>query len=144
MASKREQVIDAVVTKMQATFPQATVLRNAAKPEGIGSHGLIVVRDGDPGDPEITMSPLTYIYEHRIPVEIAVNPTRIEDVESTLDDMLVLLGQAIQADRTLGGLCDFADTEAPATEAIEATGAVAARWGDAAVLAIYATANPLT
>lgn len=144
MPSVREQVIDAVVTKIQATFPQATVLRNSAKPEGIGLHGLVVVRDGDPGDPEITMSPLTYIYEHRIPVEIAVNPSRAEDAESTLDDMLVLLGRAVEADRTLGGLCDFVDTEAPATEAIEATGAVAARWGDAAVVAIYATSNPLT
>jgi hypothetical protein len=57
--------------------------------------------------------------------------------------MLTAFGAAIEADRTLGGLCLYAELEAPVTDDIEATGAVSARWADCAVLASYTTASPL-
>jgi hypothetical protein len=144
MASRREEVLEAVRALIATALPAAKVERNAAKPERIPVGGLVIVRDGDPGDPEVTLSPLTYIYTHRIPVEIAVVAAPPFSREQVLDATLVAIGATVEADRTLGGLCDFLEPEAPSTDDLEATGTVAGRWADAVVLAIYATSNPLT
>ena len=142
MASRREQVILAVIDLLEETFPNAGILRNASKPEKIGSSGNIIVRDGDLGEPEITFSPLTYIYDHRIEVQFAVNG--VGDPDAVLDAMMAQFGAMIDANRRLGGLCDFMQAEPPAVEVIEALGAVAARSAETAIIATYGTSNPLT
>lgn len=143
MASKREQVLDAVAALIDAALPAAKVERNAPKPERIPPGGLVIVRDGDPGEPEILLSPLTYLYAHRIPVEVAARESGIQSREQVLDAMLAAIGAAVAADRTLGGLCDFIEAEAPATADIEAAGALPGRWADAAIVASYGTPDPL-
>ena len=143
MASRREQVVTAVVALIAAALPNAEVKRNLAKPERIPPGGLVIVRDGDPGDPEIELSPLAYIYAHRIPIEVAVHDAPTASREQTLDDLLAAIGVTVAADRTLGGLCDFVEAEAPSTDDLETTGAFAGRWADTAIVATYATADPL-
>ena len=71
MPSKRETVLGAVKALVAAALPGAEVKRNLAKPERIPPGGLVVIRDGDPGEPDVTLSPVFYLYTHRIPVEIA-------------------------------------------------------------------------
>jgi hypothetical protein len=80
---------------------------------------------------------------HRIPVELAAYETSNATCEQVLDSMLGSIGAAVIADRTLGGLCDFIEAEAPATEDLEAAGARAGRWADLAIVAVYGTADPL-
>lgn len=144
MASRREEVLEALLALIATALPSAKVERNTAKPERIPVGGLVIVRDGDPGDPEATLSPLTYIYTHRIPIEIAVLAAAPLSREETLDQMLRTLGEAVESNRTLGGLCDFLEPEAPSIDDIEATGTIAGRWASAVILATYATPNPLT
>jgi hypothetical protein len=141
--SKREQVIEAVVAMVVTALPAAKVERNAAKPERIPPGGLVIVRDGDPGEPEVMLSPLTYLYTHRIPLEVAARESGTQPREDALDAMLAAIGAAVAADRTLGGLCDFFEAEAPATADIEASGAQPVRWADAALIASYGTPDPL-
>lgn len=143
MTSKREQVLDAVKALVAAALPDADVKRNFAKAERIPPGGLVIVRDGEPGEPEVVLSPLTYIYTHRIPIEVAAYETSSLSREQVLDEMLSAIGTAVATDRTLGGLCDFIEAEAPATDDVEMTGARAGRWADAAVIAVYGTADPL-
>lgn len=143
MASRREQVIEALVARLAAALPGAEVKRNLAKAERIPAGGLVIVRDGDPGEPEVTLSPLTYLYAHRIPLEIAVQETGAGGREHTLDTMLRAVGNAIASDRTLGGLCDFLEAEAPASGDIETAGALPGRWAEAAIVAHYGTPDPL-
>lgn len=144
MASKREQVLEAIKALVASALPSAEVKRNLDKPERIPPGGLVIVRDGDAGEPEILLSPLTYIYEHRVPIEIAAFASASLTREQALDQMLAALGEAVAADRTLGGLCEFLDTEAPISDDLETAGAISGRWADAAIIASYATANPLT
>jgi hypothetical protein len=144
MASHREAVLDAIRELLAAALPAAKVERNAAKPERIPTGGLVIIRDGDPGEPEVHLSPLTYIYTHRIPVEVAVGAAPPLSREQVLDQSLHGIGEAVEANRTLGGLCDFIEPEAPSTDDLEATGTVAARWADVVIVATYATPNPLT
>jgi hypothetical protein len=143
MTSKREQVLDAVKALVAAALPNGDVKRNLAKAERIPPGGLVIVRDGEPGEPEVVLSPLTYIYTHRIPIEIAASETASTPREQVLDEMLGAIGTAVAADRTLGGLCDFIEAEAPATDDVETAGARAGRWADAAIIAVYGTTDPL-
>ncbi len=144
MASKREQVLEAIKALVASALPSAEVKRNLDKPERIPPGGLVIVRDGDPGEPEILLSPLTYIYEHRVPIEIAAFASASLTREQALDQMLAAIGEAVAAARTLGGLCEFLETEAPTSDDLETAGAISGRWADAAIIASYATANPLT
>lgn len=143
MSSKREQVLDALKGLIGTALPDADVKRNLAKPERIPPGGLVIMRDGEPGDPEVMLSPLTYVYTHRIPVEISVYESASDPREAVFDTLLGMIGTAIAADRTLGGLCDFLEAEAPTTDDIETAGAVAGRWADIAILAVYGTTDPL-
>ena len=144
MASRREQVIDAVKALIAAALPAAEVKRNLDKPERIPPGGLVIIRDGDPGEPDVLLSPLSYTYSHRVPVEIAAYPSDTLTREQAADAMLAAIGTAVSANRTLGGLCLFLETEAPSTGDLETAGAKSARWAEAAIVAIYVTSNPLT
>lgn len=144
MASKREQVIDAVKALIVAALPLAEVKRNLDKPERIPLGGLVIVRDGDPGEPEVLLSPLSYTYSHRIVLELAAYAVDPLTREQALDAMLSSIGAAVMADRTLGGLCLFLETEAPSSDNLETAGAASARWAEAAIVATYTTSNPLT
>lgn len=143
MPSKREQVIDAVKALVAGALPLAEVKRNLDKPERIPVGGLVIIRDGDPGEPEVVLSPLVYTYGHRIMLELAAYAADPLTREQALDAMLVAIGNAITANRTLGGLCDFLDTEAPSSDDLETAGARAARWAEIAIVATYSTSNPL-
>ena len=63
MPSIRETILAALHARLQTLT--APVLRGDVLPERIPASGLIILRDGKPGDPEVTLSPLTYFYEHR-------------------------------------------------------------------------------
>ncbi len=143
MSSKREQVLDAVKALLSSALPTADVRRNLAKPERIPPGGLVVVRDGDPGDPEVMLSPLVYVYTHRIPIELAAYETSSQSPEQVLDEMLGSIGVAVSGNRTLSGLCDFIEAQAPTTDDVETAGARAGRWADAAIVAVYGTPDPL-
>jgi hypothetical protein len=136
-------VLDGIKALIASALPNAEVKRNLAKPDRIAPGGLAIIRDGDPGEPEVILSPLTYIYTHRIPVELAAYETSSESREQVLDGMLGAIGLAVMNDRTLGGLCDFMEAEAPATDDIETAGARPGRWADAAIIAVYGTTDPL-
>lgn len=143
MTSRREQVLDAIKVLVTSALPDADVKRNLAKPERIAPGGLVIVRDGNPGEPEVILSPLTYVYTHRVAIEIATYETSSQTREQVLDAMLGAVGAAVVADRTLGGLCDFIEAEAPSTDDIEVAGARASRWADLAIIAVYGTTDPL-
>src|SRR5579885_1680372 len=143
MPSRREDVLDAIKTSTDDALRIAQVKRNLDKPERIPPGGLVIIRDGDPGEPEVLLSPLTYVYEHRVPIELAAFASASLTREQAIDQMLSAIGTAAMANRTLGGLCDFIETEAPTSDDLETAGAMSGRWADAAIIASYATANPL-
>ena len=64
MPSKRELVLAALHVRLQTLA--APVLRGDVQPERIPASGLIILRDGKPGEPEVTLSPLTRSEERRV------------------------------------------------------------------------------
>jgi len=71
MPTPRETILQALLAALQ-TVPAATVLREEVLPERLPFAGLVILRDGDPGTPEVTLSPLQYHYEHRAAIEVIV------------------------------------------------------------------------
>jgi hypothetical protein len=70
MPTTRETVLAALHARLQPLA--AFVLRDEVLPERIPAAGLIILRDGQPGEPEVTLSPLRYHYQHRAELEVVV------------------------------------------------------------------------
>ncbi|CUH60235.1 hypothetical protein [Thalassobacter stenotrophicus] len=139
MATKREQVLRALHQKME-TLPQVT-MRGGALPERLPGAGLFILRDGEPGDPEVTLSPLAYHYEHKAEIEAMRHGADHRD--AAFDDMIAALGVALHADRTLGGLCDWVEAEAPQEVDLPVEGASAFKAASITVVLHYTSADPL-
>lgn len=139
--SHRLEVLRALVLLAKKAMPAADVYGledDADAPMRVGPGGQVVIRSGNPGEPETDLSPLRYHYDHRIPVEI------IAPSEAMADAMMVAFGEAIEADRQLGGLCSWIEPIAPETEDVVVDAAAPQRGADLAVIASYTTTNPLT
>ncbi|NJO35835.1 MAG: hypothetical protein HC869_24890 [Rhodospirillales bacterium] len=64
MATKRETILQALFALLSG-LSGPLVLRNANLPERVPAGSIVILRDGDPGEPEILRSPPEYIYDHR-------------------------------------------------------------------------------
>ncbi len=142
MPTPRETILQALLAALQ-TVPGATVLRGAILPERAPVGGLLILRDGDPGTPEVTLSPLQYHYEHRAEVEVIVQGKTPVARDSAFDVLLAELATVITADRTLGGLCDWVGAEAPQPVDLPVEGAEALKAAIVSLILTYTTADPL-
>ena len=143
MPSKAEQVLAALTDRLR-TFAGAKVERNTAVPERIPAGGLIVLRDGDPGEPETALGGFGGVYySHAVEIEVYVEDGDAAARDAAFDALVQGIGAALDADPTLGGLafgmtygCPEIDTEAIA-------GAPAIKTGTITVTVEYETDSPL-
>ena len=141
--SKMEQVLLALITAIDQSKPAgATLLRNAVLPTRIPADGVIIVRDGVPGEPQALMSPPLYYYEHEAEVEIIVDRPA-DSREPTFDALKKAVGTAIAADRTLGGLCDYVLGQAPAPIVLPIDGGEGLKAATIPVVLMYGSPDPL-
>ncbi|PZX28424.1 hypothetical protein LY44_00167 [Rhodobacter capsulatus] len=118
----------------------ATTLRGDVLPERVPAAGLLILRDGEPGEPEVTLSPLRYHYQHRAEIEAVLQgATR----DAAFDTLCASIGAALAADRTLGGLCDWVEAEAPRPVDLPVEGAASLKAAVIPVILHYSTADPL-
>ena len=108
MPTPRETVLAALHARLSAL--PVTALRGEVLPERVPAEGLLILRDGEPGEPEVTLSPLRYHYQHRAEIEAVVQGAARD---TAFDTLCASIGTAISADRTLGGLCDLVTPLAP-------------------------------
>ncbi len=139
MPTTRETVLAALHARLQPLA--ALTLRDEVLPERIPAAGLIILRDGQPGEPEVTLSPLRYHYQHRAELEVVVQAP--DGRASTFDTLIVAIGAAIEADRTLGGLCDWVEPEPPASVDLPIDGAAALKAAVITVVLHYTATGPL-
>jgi hypothetical protein len=139
MASKREQVLQALHVRLQSV-PLAKVERNRLRPERLPPEGLVILRDGDVGEPEILLSPLSYVWTHAARIEAFSGSA---DPDGHLDDLLMAIATALTADPTLGGLVDLIDIGAPDFDAAAPEGGADVKAAIVSVRLIYETADPL-
>jgi hypothetical protein len=139
MPTTREAVLQALHSLLQTQA--ATVLRGEVLPERVPAAGLLILRDGEPGEPEVMLSPLTYHYQHRAEIEAVVQGA---DRDAAFDTLAAGVGTALAADRTLGGLCDWVEAEAPRPIDLAVEGATTLKAAIIPIVLHYATADPLS
>ena len=135
----REPILTALADLLR-TVPHVPVLRGEVLPERISPAGLLILRDGDPGDPAVTLSPLIYHFQHRTELEVIVQGA---DRDTAFAALCAQIGAVIRADRTLGGRCDWVEAEAPQPVDLPVEGAASLKAAVIPVILHYSTADPL-
>jgi len=83
----------------------AKIERNTALPEKIPAGGLIVLRDGNPGDPEQALGGFGGIYYSQdVEIEVYAEDGDAATRDTAFDTLLQQIGSVLDADPTLGGL----------------------------------------
>jgi hypothetical protein len=138
MPSAQESILCALHTLLQ-TQP-APVLRGEILPERVPAAGLLILRDGDPGEPAVTLSPLRYHYQHRAEIEAVVQGIARD---ASFAALATGVGAVLSADRTLGGLCDWVEAEAPRPVDLAVEGAASLKAAVIPIVLHYSAADPL-
>jgi hypothetical protein len=142
-ASKAEQVLASIRVLLEA-MPGATVERNSVLPEKVPAGGLIILRDGDPGEPEQALGGFgNAYYQHAVEIEVYLEEGDAAARDAAFDALLQQIGAALESDPTLGGV-GFGLTYGRPEPAIEAVaGAPAIKSGTLKVTVEYETETPL-
>ncbi len=138
MLSARETILAALYARL-SVLP-AKVLRGDVLPERIPAEGLLILRDGEPGEPEVTLSPLRYHYQHQAEIEAVVQGV---DRDVGFDILCASVGAALTEDRTLGGLCDWVESEAPQPVDLPVDGGTSLKAALITIVLQYSTQDPL-
>ena len=141
MPSQREAILSALVETLRTNLT-ASVRRNEALPEKVPSTGLVVLRDGELGEPEVLLSPVSYLWRHRAPLDVVVGGAAERD--AALDTLLIAIGSVLDAHRTLDGLVDYLEIGAPSFEVVPIEGAAPVKGAVVPVILHYETSSPLS
>lgn len=137
--SARETALSALHDALK-TISGPVVLRSAALPQSVPNGGVVILRDGDPGEPEVTLSPLSYYYEHQAEIEVVVATT---DNDTSFDSLAGKIGVKLLADRTLGGAVEWVEADAPAPQDLPGESGEVIKAAIINVTLVYATSDPL-
>jgi hypothetical protein len=138
MPSLRETILAALHARLLALA--ATAVRGEILPERVPAAGLLILRDGEAGEPEVTLSPLRYHYQHRAEIEAVV---QVADRDAAFDTLCASVGAVIAADRTLGGLCEWVEAEAPRPVDLPVEGAASLKAAVIPIVLHYSAEDPL-
>jgi hypothetical protein len=110
----------------------------------IPAGGLIILRDGDPGEPEQALGGFgNAYYQHAVEIEVYVEEGDAAARDAAFDTLLQQIGAVLEADPTLGGLA-FGLTYGRPEPAIEAVaGAPAIKTATLSVTVDYEADAPL-
>jgi hypothetical protein len=142
-ASKAEQALEAMKALLEMV-PGAVVERNSVLPEKVPAGGLIILRDGDPGEPEQALGGFGSVYyQHAVDIEVYVEEGDAAVRDAAFDDLLQQIGGALDADPTLGGLALGLTYSRPEASIEAVSGAPAIKSATLTVTVDYETDAPL-
>ncbi len=139
MMSKPEQILEAIKALL-ATVPNVKNERNTAAPEKIPTGGLIVLRDGNPGEPETALGGIGGVYySHNIEIELYIEDGDTTTRDVVFDTLVQSIGTALESDLTLGGLAFGMSYGRPEIDTEAVAGAAAIKTGTVIVTVEYET-----
>ena len=126
------------------TVPGAKIERNSAVPEKIPAGRMIVLRDGDPGEPDTALGGFGGVYySHDVEIEIYVEEGDAMARDAAFDTLVQAVGTVLETDPTLGGLAFGMTYGRPEIDTEAVAGAPAIKTGTITVTVEYETASPL-
>jgi len=142
--SQRENAIGALFAVLGQLSLGTVVKRNAALPERIADHAMTILRDGEMGEPEVSLSPLTYHWQHQVAIELFVADPDTSTRDSRMDGLLTELAFLIEADRTLAGVVEYAEIGQPRFDELAPEGTSGIKACLLPVVLHYSSAGPLS
>ena len=141
--SQRENAIGALFAVLGELSLGATVKRNAALPERVSDQAMAILRDGEMGEPEVSLSPLTYHWQHQVAIELFVAEPDASARDARMDGLLVELATLIEADRTLNGVIEYAEIGPPKFDELAPDGTSGIKACLLPVVLHYSSTGPL-
>lgn len=141
--SQRENAIGALFAVLGQLSLGTMVKRNTALPERISDHAMAILRDGEMGEPEVSLSPLTYHWQHQVAIELFVADPDTSTRDSRMDGLLTELAFLIEADRTLAGVVEYAEIGQPKFDELAPEGTSGIKACLLPVVLHYSSAGPL-
>jgi hypothetical protein len=141
--SQRENAIGALFAVLGQLSLGATVRRNAALPERVSDQAMAILRDGEMGEPEVTLSPLTYHWQHQVAIELFVADPDAAVRDARMDGLLVELATLIEVDRTLSGVIEYAEIGPPKFDELAPDGTSGIKACLLPVVLHYGSSGPL-
>ena len=142
--SQRESAIGALFALLGQLSFGTTVKRNATLPERVSDHAMAILRDGEMGEPEVSLSPLTYHWQHQVAIELFVADPDANARDARMDGLLVQLAALIEVDRTLGGVIQYAEIGPPKFDELAPNGSSGIKACLLPVVLHYSSAGPLS
>jgi hypothetical protein len=140
----REAALVELLARLRAEFePDLPVDRNVTIDETVPAPGLIVLRDGDPGEPLMAIGAATpwYHWEHVAEAEVMVADQNDAARSSRLDQVMERIDAVVRADPTLGGLIAAARVMAPEILHERVPGAVPHAYARLPIVLQFATSS---
>jgi hypothetical protein len=144
--SQRENAIGALFVllgQLSLGTSGTTVKRNAALPERVADHAMAILREGEMGEPEVSLSPLTYHWLHQVAIELFVADPDPAARDARMDGLLTELASLIEADRTLGGVIEYAEIGPPKFDELAPDGTSGIKACLLPVVLHYSSSGPL-
>ena len=144
--SQRENAIGALFVllgQLSLSTSGTTVKRNAALPERVADHAMAILRDGEMGEPEVSLSPLTYHWQHQVVIELFVAEPDASARDARMDGLLVELAALIEQDHTLGGVIEYAEIGPPKFDELAPDGTGGIKACLLPVVLYYSSSGPL-
>lgn len=141
--SKAEEILE----KLQALLGDgctARVERNSVLPEKVPGDGLIIIYDGDPGDPDLVLGGFgSAYYQHAIEVVVYVEEGNPAQRDQKFDAILLQIGEVLEAHGDLDGLVAGLTYSRPDISIEPVIGGPAIKTGTIILIADYDSPAPL-
>lgn len=141
--SQRESAIGALFAVLGQMSLGVMTKRNASLPERLSEHAMAVLRDGEMGEPEVSLSPVTYHWQHQVAIELFVADPDASERDKRMDGLLVELAALIEADRTLGGVVEYSEIGPPKFDELARDGSSGIKACLLPVVLHYSSSGPL-
>ncbi|MGN7613042.1 hypothetical protein ACQZV8_13265 [Magnetococcales bacterium HHB-1] len=142
--NSNEPVLQALFRQLKAVENEpvdgatVTVERNLAVPTKIPDGGLIILSDGDPGEPDTTLGNFTnQFYSHEAMVSIFTQQSDQEKRDQRFSEIIGWVLDALEKDRSLGGTVLGIGWRLPDVELNYQPGTVPIKHGTMTVLLEY-------
>lgn len=143
--SKRHDVDQAVLALVRAALPDHEVIGledGAERVRRTGQFETVTVRDGELEEEGVDLSPPTWHWQHRVPIELrAYKQTR--PLRQIIDGMAGKVGAAVAADRELGGMVSYLDVSGLDIEPLSSFATRTELGATFDIIATYSTSTPL-
>ncbi len=143
MSSKAEQILHKLASLI-SLYCLAKVERNSVLPEKIPPQGLIIIRDGDPGDADIVLGGFDPVYySHNIPIELYIECANTSQRDQNFDDLILAIGNVLTSFPTLEDLAFGMTYNRPELVTEPILGGPAIKTGTIELTVEYEASHPL-